>query len=490
MKKKSASPKGKRLKKSKKNHEMAMVTYLFTGLFTLLIGYLVYFEGVLRVDVINNPYNSRQETFAEHVIRGKILASDGTVLAETLVAPDGTETRSYPYGEIFAHVVGYGSHGRSGVEALGNFNLLTSNAFLPERITRELKEEKNVGDNLVTTLDMDLQRAAFAALGDQRGAVVALEPSTGKILCMVSKPDFDPNEIASQWEHWNSLESQDSVLYNRATQGLYAPGSVFKVVTLLAYLRENPEAEETTFSCSGSLTQGEYTISCYGKKAHGTQSLQKAFANSCNTAFSQIGLELDLTAFSRTCDGLLFGKELPVPIPYSISSFALKPGAGDHERMMTAMGQGQTMVSPMHMALITSSIANHGVLMEPYLIDRVENYTGELVRTWKPRVYGALMTDMESQKLTEYMEQVVEEGTAKSLKNLPISVAGKTGSAEYSSDKSKSHAWFIGFTTEEERDLAVCVLVEGAGSGGEHAVPIARVLFEAYYSGRRDSEND
>lgn len=482
MKKKNNAPKSEKRKKTRKNHEMGMVTYLFTGLFALLIGYLVYFDGVLREDVINNPYNSRQETFAEQVIRGKILSNDGTVLAETRVGEDGEEIRSYPFGDMFAHAVGYASHGRTGVEALGNFSLLTSNAFLPERITKEIKEEKNLGDNLITTLDVDLQRAAYAALGSQRGAIVAIEPSTGKILCMVSKPDFDPNQIGEKWETWNGLDSADSVLYNRVTQGLYAPGSVFKVVTLLDDLRENPQAEDTTFHCSGSLTQGNYTISCYRRSAHGTQSLQKAFAHSCNTAFAQIGLELDPTAFGQTCKSLLFGVDLPVDLPYSRSSFALTGQASEDEKMMTAIGQGQTMVSPMHMALITASIANKGVLMEPYLIDHIESYTGDQVRAYRPKAYGSLMTDMEAGKLTEYMRQVVESGTAKTLNNLPVTVAGKTGSAEYSSDKTKSHAWFIGFSMEEEKDLAVCVLVEGAGSGGEYAVPIARRLFEVYYS--------
>lgn len=461
---------------------MAVVTYIFSGLFALLAVYFVYFEGVLREDVINNPYNSRQELFAEHVVRGKILANDGTVLAETQVAADGTESRSYPYGNMFAHVVGYASHGKSGLELTGNFNLLTSNAYLPERITKDIKEEKNTGDNLVTTLDMDLQRAAYAALGDNKGAVVAIEPSTGKILCMVSKPDFDPNQIESQWDSWNSLDPADSVLYNRATQGLYAPGSVFKIITLLEYFREEPQADDFSFECAGSLTQGSYTINCYRKEVHGMQSLQKAFANSCNGAFSKVGLQLDTESYAQTCDSLLFGKSLPISLPSSKSSFKLGADASDSEKMMTAIGQGETMVSPLHMALVTAGIANKGVMMEPYLIDYIENYTGGTVRTFRPKAYGSLMTDVEAAKLTEYMEQVIAEGTAKSMRDMSVTIAGKTGSAEFSSDKSKSHAWFVGFSVGEEKGLVVCVLMEDAGSSAKYAVPAARRVFEAYYS--------
>ena len=154
-----------------------MITYLFTGLFLLLIGYFVYFNAVLSPEVINNPYNSRQDTFANRVIRGNILSSDGTILAETSIMEDGTESRSYPHGNMFAHVVGYSTRGRTGVESLANFNLLTSNAFFGEQIAKEIREEKNIGDNVVTTLNFDLQKAAYNALGNHRGAVVVLEDS-------------------------------------------------------------------------------------------------------------------------------------------------------------------------------------------------------------------------------------------------------------------------------------------------------------------------
>ena len=478
MKKKE---KAEKKQKAKKNRELMVVTYFFTGLFVLLVGYLVYFEGVLAEDTINNPYNSRQELFAQQVVRGKILSNNGTVLAKTEVAEDGTETRVYPFDDLFAHVVGYSTHGKSGLELQGNFPLLTSNADIGERITNEINEKKNIGDNMVTTLDLELQQAAYNALGNHRGAVVAIEPSTGKILCMVSKPDYDPNTIDEEWEKWNSLDSEDSVLYNRATQGLYAPGSVFKIVTLLEYMRQNPEAEAFVYDCNGKLEAEDYTIHCYHNTVHGTQSLQKAFANSCNSAFARIGLELDATSFAETCESLLFGKKLPIQLPYSRSSFKLREEVNDDMQIMTAVGQGETMVSPMHMAMIAASIANNGVLMKPYLIDHMENYTGDVVRKYRPSSYGSLMTDVEAQKLTEYMIQVVEEGTGKKLRNLDVTIAGKTGSAEYSSDKSKSHAWFVGFSVGEEQDLAVCVLVESEGSGSEYAVPIAKHLFETYY---------
>lgn len=430
--------------------------------------------------MINNPYNSRQESFADRVVRGSILSSDGTVLAETRVDPTGTETRYYPYGSMFSHVIGYSTRGKTGLESLGNFYLLTSNAFWGERITKEIREEKNIGDNLVTTLDLHLQQTAYDALGSHKGAVVVMEAETGKILAMVSKPDFDPNRINQDWDSLNDPKESESPLYNRASQGQYAPGSTFKIITLLEYMRENPNYGDFTFHCDGSYEAGNYTISCYGKKAHRDEDLKKAFAKSCNTAFSSIGLSLSESRLRETCESLLFNKELPVELPYSKSSFSLTEGSTPAEKMMTAIGQGETLVSPLHMTMIAGSIANRGLLMKPYFIDRIETAAGDPVKTFQPTAWGTFMTAQEADILKEYMEAVVEEGTGSKLSDLSFPVMGKTGTAEYSSDKSKSHAWFVGFSDTEEADIAVCVLVEEAGSGNEYAVPIARKIFDAW----------
>lgn len=470
---------GKR-QKQKKDRELTMITYLFTGLFLLLIGYFVYFNAVLSPEVINNPYNSRQDTFANRVIRGNILSSDGTILAETSIMEDGTESRSYPHGNMFAHVVGYSTRGRTGVESLANFNLLTSNAFFGEQIAKEIREEKNIGDNVVTTLNFDLQKAAYNALGNHRGAVVVLEAETGKILTMVSKPDFDPNRVNEDWEELNKEDNTDSALYNRALQGLYPPGSTFKIITLLDYMRENPSYEDFQFHCDGRMTEGNYTISCYGKNAHGDEDLQKAFAKSCNTAFSSIGLSLNESVFKTNCESLLFNRELPLELPYSKSSFSLKESSTPAERMMTSIGQGETLVTPMHMAMVVSGIANNGILMKPYLLERVETYSGESVKTFHPSAYGSLMTKEEANILTEYMKAVITEGTGSKLENMGFTIAGKTGTAEYSSNKNESHAWFAGFSDTGGSDIVVCVLVEEAGSGSEYAVPIAKEIFQTW----------
>ena len=308
---------------------------------------------------------------------------------------------------------------------------------------------------------------------------MALEPSTGKILAMVSKPDFDPNSVADNWESLNS--SEDSVLLNRATQGQYAPGSTFKVVTALEYMREHSDYENYSYNCTGAIEHGGLTIHCFNNHVHGQVDFADSIAYSCNASFSNIGLSLDVGKFRDTAKELLFDSKLPSELPYSKSRFTLKKGASDGEKMMTAMGQGQTQVSPYHMALITSAIANGGTLMKPYLVQAVTNYGGTVVDENKPEKAGTLMTSGEAAKLKEYMTDVVQYGTAAVLSGQGYTAAGKTGTAEYSSDKEKDHSWFIGMTNVDNPDLVISVIIE-ASDGSAKAVNVAKQVFDAYYN--------
>ena len=335
-----------------------------------------------------------------------------------------------------------------------------------------------MGDSVVTTLNLELQEAAYDALGNYKGAVVVMEPSTGKILAMVSKPDFDPNTVAENWDFLNT--DQDSVLLNRATQGQYAPGSTFKVVTALEYMRENPDYENYGYNCTGAIEKDGVTIRCYNGHVHGQVGFQDSLAYSCNTSFSNIGLSLDIKNFRETSKELLFNSKLPSVLPYSKSSFSLEPGAGSADKMMTAMGQGKTQVSPYHMALITSAIANGGTLMKPYLVDSVTNYTGAVIDKNKPEKYKSLMTSEDAAKLKQYMSAVVDYGTASVLSGQSYTAAGKTGTAEYSSDKEKDHSWFIGMTNVDTPELVISVIIESS-DGTAKAVDVAKQVFDAYY---------
>lgn len=455
------------------------MTYLFVGLFLCLMGYIVYFNVVKSKDVVNSPYNQRQDLFADRVIRGSILDSEGHVLAKTEVSEDGTEKRVYPQGDMYAHVVGYAAKGKSGLELTENFNLLTSNAFFLEKIMKEFKEEKNIGDNVVTTLDSNLQEAAYHALGSKKGAVVVMEPSTGKILAMVSKPAYNPNTIKEDWAALN--ENTEGILLNRATQGKYAPGSSFKIVTTLAYMRQFSNYENYSYYCESEFTHEGTTIHCAGNKKHGEEDLKTSLANSCNASYSNMALQIDNEMFNKTAKELMFNSKLPSKLPAGKSRFELTKKDPDSEVMMTGIGQGRTQVSPYHMAMIVSGIANGGKVMEPYLVDQIVNYSGTTVKKYMPNSYKTIMTSQEAAKLTEYMKAVVDQGTATALSGQSYTVAGKTGTAEYSSDKSKAHSWFVGFSNVENPDIVVSVVIEGADDTGARAVNIAKQVFDAYY---------
>lgn len=460
------------------NHEIAVVSYLFAFLFAALICYFVYFMAADSQNVINNPYNKRQDLLAERVVRGKIKAADGTVLAETKRDKTGKEYRYYPYNAVFCHAVGRADKGKTGVELSQNIRLLTSHENPLTAFFNELKGEKNIGDDVITTLDVSLQKAAYEALGNRKGAVVVMEPSTGKILAMVSKPDFDPNTVSKNWDKLVEDSENNSALLNRASQGLYPPGSTFKTLIALEYIREKGGVKYS-YTCDGSDVFEDIKINCYGNKKHGKEDLKTSFAKSCNTSFANIGMGLDIKGFRSLCEDFLFNTKLPVDFAYNQSSFVLKADSEKSEIPQTMIGQGDTQITPLHNAMIVSAIANNGVMMRPYVVERIESYRGQKVKEYKPAIASEPITKAEAKKLRGMMEAVVEDGTASALKNKGYTAAGKTGSAEFNSDK-ESHSWFIGYAPADKPQIAVSVIVEGGGTGSAYAVPIAGKIFDTY----------
>lgn len=466
-----------------RNKEVTIITYFFFFIFIALVGYFIYFQAVKSETFINSPYNSLQDLFSEHVVRGKIISADGYTLAETEVKENGDEVRKYPYGRKFAHAVGYSTNGKTGLESQANFALLRSHEFFADQIINDFKDEKNIGDNVVTTLDYEIQNRAYEALGDQRGAVIIMEPDTGKIISMVSKPDYDPNSVVKNWEKLNS--SEDSVLYNRATQGLYAPGSVFKIVTLLDYYRENPKTyKEYSYKCTGSISHDGKTLKCAGGEVHGTLNLKESFAESCNSSFANIGLQINNDKLQKTCNSLLFNKNLPIEFESSKSRFSLSSKDSDALTMETSIGQGKTMVSPLHMVMLASSISNKGTLMKPYLIDHIENTAGDIISTTKPEEYNQLMSEKEAALIESYMAEVVNSGTGTKLKGQSYKAYGKTGTAQVSdSDANKTNAWFVGYASKKGyNDIAIAVIVEHSGTGSKYAIPVAKRVFDLYFN--------
>lgn len=460
---------------------MDMIAGVFSVLFVAICGYLAHYVHFDSQQVINNAYNTkRQEIVGQKTIRGDILSADGQILATT---PEGSDGREYPFGEVFAHAVGYASNGRMGVEQSANMYLVSSNVPLNDKLQDDLADKKHMGNTVITTFDPRLQEIAHNALGIYDGAVIVTEPSTGRILAMVSKPDFDPNEIREIWDDILADETS-SVLLNRVTQGLYPPGSTFKILTALEYIREDPEDYESyRFDCKGSYTKDGDTINCFHGTRHGNVDFRLSFAKSCNSSFANMGLMLDRGAFRETLDSLYFDKALPVDLVTNKSSVSDTILYDDGSMLQTAIGQGMTQITPIHVAMITAMIANDGEMMRPYMIERVEAADGSVVKQYAPESLGHPITEQEAEALQGLMASVVEEGTGTRLQSQSYSAAGKTGSAEYNS-ASDSHAWFTGYTYDTEHPVQITVIMEGAGSGGEYAVPVARRILDQYYEGQ------
>lgn len=467
----------------KRNTELVIITWVFIVLLTILALRVAYIE-IFERDSLNSNINNTRKAGSGNVIRGNIVTLDGTVLASTDIDGEGNETRSYPYANIFAHAVGYASNGSAGLEAEENFDLMSSHTSLLSQMKKSEEGEKLQGDTVVVTLDPALQQTAYYALGSYRGAVVVMEPDSGKILVMVSKPDFDPNTLSSQWENLVSDESS-GVLLNRACQGLYPPGSTFKMLTTLAYLREHPDDYgDFSWNCTGTLSQDDVTITCYQSEQHGQESLQTAFQNSCNTAFADIGLNLKADSLRNVAEDFLFNRSLPTDLEASASVFRQTKDSSSGEKMTTAIGQGDTLATPLHMAMITSTIANGGIMMRPYLVDHIESADGDRVSGNSPSIYKKLMSADEAQVLSTFMQGVVNSGTASGLAGAGYTAAGKTGSAEHEvGDSIGTHSWFVGFSNVDDPDIVVAVIAEDAGTGSSVAVPIARKIFDAYYYG-------
>ena len=488
----AAAPALERIEKEKKTARRQMT--FFAVLFALLFGWMCFYftQSAIenKVELFDNDYNHREELLAMRNRRGSIYASDSeTLLASTQADQDDdgniVQIRSYPFGSMYAHVLGYAQLGGSGLEEYYKYDLLHSDLPLSEKVRYDNKENPvdklYPGNNLITTLDPDIQKACYEAMENYEGAVIVTEVKTGRILAMVSKPDFDPNYIE---ENWDSLlaDTESGTLLNRVTQGLYPPGSTFKIIDCIDLLQENPEAvEDYSFDCSGVFEQSGEAIHFYDYEVHGTVSLEESFAHSCNSSFANIGLNMiSPDRMSETLRALLFNSKLPYDLPYVRSSINMPDTLSTEGIMQMSIGQGTTSMTPLHLNMITAAVANGGVLMKPHLVDELHDAKGRTLKIYNNQEYGPLMSEEVAAQLVQFMRSVVTDGTASSLSSRDYEPAGKTGSAEFDNNKS-SHAWFTGFAPASDPEISVTVLIEGKGMGSSYAVPVAGQIFDAYF---------
>lgn len=447
--------------------------FVLLGLFVIMIIYLSYLQVVSGPALADNPYNRRFQEMESQVRRGSIYDAGGAVLAKTEFSGNRGK-RVYPAGAGTAHLVGFVSqrYGRTGIESAYDRYLLGMDG--PDRVrnftSRILNQEQSGGD-VFLTVDVALQRQAMDLLGGRRGAVVLLDVRTGAIRLMASSPSYDPNQLDKIWPQL--LDNKDSPLINRTVQGAYPPGSTFKVVTAAGVLAANPSLAGDVYNCPGYLMVNGYRLTDLA--AHGEVDIRKALALSCNTTFAQMGLKLGADGFSRTFKSFGLDQDPLVEIPVRAGAMAGKMSQA--ELASSSIGQGELMVSPLHMALVAAGIANNGVIMRPYLVETVKDSRGEIVQRTVPRPWMNPVPPNIAGLIKEGMVDAVQYGTARGAAAAVMKVAGKTGSAQ--NPKGQTHAWFIGFAPSEQPRMAIAVILENAGAGGAVAAPMAGRLLSA-----------
>jgi len=455
---------------------------LMGSMFMALIIYLTATDLYYRDEYTSSNYNTRNAIREKNIIRGTIYDRNGVILAES-TEEDGTMKRIYPYSNLYSHVIGYSSstYGKSLIEASYNNELTGADYITVSNIKNMISGKKKRGKNLTLTIDHELQKKADSLMANYVGSVVAINPQTGEILAMVSKPDFNPTEeyLGNNWSSLSNGES--SPFLTRATMGLYPPGSTFKVLTTAAML-ENDMQEKTVNDDKGYITIGDKDIANAGKKKLGKTDLTSGFRQSSNVYFANIATKMQDNMLKETAENFMFNKNIDMRFPYNKSKFETGKMT-DGERAITAIGQGKTLTTPLHLAMIASAIANDGKMMEPYIV--ADTFQGNF-KPAKPssHVLATSIPQKYAKQIKDLMAEAVKSGTASSAQIPGIEVCGKTGTAENEKtvdDPNKTHAVFIGFAPYDNPQIAVSVVLEYAGSsGGSIAAPIARDIMEEF----------
>ncbi len=481
------------MKKIKKISPILITVIFFVVLFFSMTSYTAANAYFMRRELMRNSYNKHQELYMKSILRGTVYDRNGTVLAESHVDENGSQTRSYPYGKAAAHVVGYAVKDKSGIEAFSNYDLLSTNASVAERVALAARGELFPGNNVISTIDAELQKTIYDAMEGYKGAVIVSNPKTGEILALCSNPSFDPENIEKEWDDLNADESSTSggsLLINRATQGLYPVGSTFKIITTLAYLNaNNNDYASYRYNCHGSFSRNGETIHCFNSIAHGEVDLKTSFALSCNSSFVNIGLITDRNVFRDTLKELCFWEKLPCDLTHNVSTISDPSTADITELMQLSIGQGKTLMTPLHMHMITAAIANDGLMMKPYLVSAVSNGAGKTLTEFGADQIKVVIQKEQSDILRDMMREVVVNGTGEVLKNSSYQAAGKTGSAEHrekinTESGDDAHAWFTGFAPYDNPEVCVTIILENAGSSSSYAVPLAKIAFDTYFKNK------
>jgi len=457
----------------------------------VLFGLLVVFTSrwtIFEAKSLQHQTANRRPLLEEQrVPRGYIYADDGTILARDVRQGRGSTlryVRTYPQNGLFAHAVGYSflTQGSAGLEREENDALAgRHNEF--SSIIDELSGQKQEGDDLHTTLDPAAQRASLAGLAGRPGSVVALEPATGKVRVLANVPSYDPNQIGQ------GRKPTGSSLLSRATQGQYAPGSTMKVVTATAAIDSGRYTPDSVVSGkSPKLVGGVLLSNCCteGSGSFGPLTLTQALTDSVNTVWGEVGEKLGNDLMFKYMNRFGFDKKPPIALPSDELAASGVRGKGgrllgpndDIDIGRVAIGQERLAVTPLQMALVAATVANHGKLMKAQLVDKIVSPDGRVRDTLQPAEVTQVMKPDTADKVTAMMESVVKQGTGTAAQIPGVTVAGKTGTAEVANGTA-NQAWFIAFAPVPNPKIAIAVTVERTqGEGGTVAAPIAKQVME------------
>ncbi|MCL2873757.1 MAG: penicillin-binding transpeptidase domain-containing protein [Defluviitaleaceae bacterium] len=455
------------------------VAFVIFIMFAITIGHLVIYAVFDSTRTVANPFNPRMQVDDDTIRRGSILDRSGVVIAESYRTGD-IYSRRYPFGRAFAHPIGYMAMGRAGLESIFNFEMQTLNFEISQRVNAILNNGELIGNSVVTTIDSRLQSLIHERMQGRRGAVVVMEPTTGRILAMVSTPNFDPNSVAADWSAL-IVDNENSPLLNRATQGLYPPGSVFKIVSALAILENVENSMDVTYVCIGTGEFAGDTISCMNNTAHGEVNLKRAFALSCNCYFAMMIEKIGIEKLNEVSERIGFNSAFGFELDFRNSSFQTEAVPGENLLAQTSIGQGRTLVTPLFMAMITSAVANDGVMMQPFIVDHVLTGHGGIRRQAAPTSLGQIFSAEHAAYLNEIMNEVVTRGTGRNTAVPGLEISGKTGTAENATGL--SHGWFVAFADSDNPQIAVSIIIEQAG-GTREALEISREIFAHHLANR------
>lgn len=450
-----------------KNRIIKLLIFL-CALFISVIIYLNVYYFIKGDSLKNLSYNRRSISAENRIKRGSIYDRNGQILAYTEVAGGN---RKYNYPKTYSHIIGYSSreYGKSALEREYNQTLLGIDGLGLDDLLK-VRDNKE-GKSIKLTIDHELQYYARERLLKKKGSIIAMDVKTGEILAMASYPDFNPEDLVNSWK--DIVERTDSPLLNRSTQGLYEPGSVFKVITSNALIGKIDINEK--YNSTGREKIDGYEFRDANRGGYGDIDLKAAFVNSSNTYFTNRVQKISSSELGKSADEFFFNKDIPFDLPVKKSIFDYS-NLSKVELSASAIGQGKILTTPMNMVLVASLIANDGDFVQPILVKSIINPNGkEEIRRPVKKTTGLNANNMNI--ITDMMVETVEKGTGKSARIKGVNVAGKTGTAEKS--KGKTNAWFIGFAPAEDPQVVVCVLIEDSkSSGGVEAAPIARNIIE------------